>query len=207
MSYEYIFKLIVIGESGTGKLSLVKQFTHNAFNDTHEITIGVDFDATIIDIKLHKDIYKIKSQIWDTAGQEVFRSITSNYYRNAAGILLVFDLSNRHSFEKLEYWLNQIKINASPGTTIFLIGNKDDILSRKVSIEEIRNFEKNTDIIYLETSAKCNIKVTETFYQINKQILNKVLVTNNLPGVLSGVKAESHIYIKEKEPIECCHIL
>lgn len=206
MSNHYQFKLIVVGDSGTGKSCLVDRFTSQGyiFNTKHETTIGVDFAIKLTTIKLNNVDYQIKSQLWDTAGQEVFRSITSSYYKNAAGILLVFDLSVRRTFDKLDYWLNQINIHATPNTSIFLLGNKNDILEREVTIEEVTAFAEKNAIFYLETSAKECLEGCDTFYQINKQILKKVILTNDIPGVSEGIYTTHYALDKRND---CCTIL
>ena len=210
MSYDYRFKLIVIGETGTGKTCLVSQFTQPdyAFDRRHEVTIGVDFSVKTTNINLNSKNYAIKTQIWDTAGQEAFRSITASYYRNTAAILLVFDIANKLSFSRLEYWINQIKKNAQHNPEIFIIGNKDDVTKREVSYEEAAGFCKNNNISYIETSAKDNIRVNSLFETINLEILKKTLAHNDK---LEGVFKENHNQYAVVEPkrencYECCII-
>ena len=122
-SYQYLFKYILIGDSGVGKSCLVMQFIDKRSTKNHDITIGVEFGTKMVKV-LDKNV---KLQIWDTAGQENFRSISRSYYRSAAGALLVFDITNAISFNNLEQWVEEIKENGNPNITVILIGNKCDM--------------------------------------------------------------------------------
>jgi small GTP-binding protein len=120
MSYAYLFKYIIIGDTGVGKSCLLLQFTDKRFQPVHDLTIGVEFGARMVQI----DNRQIKLQIWDTAGQESFRSITRSYYRGAAGALLVYDITRRETFNHLTRWLEEARQNANQSMVIMLIGNK-----------------------------------------------------------------------------------
>ena len=133
MSYAYLFKYIVIGDTGVGKSCLLLQFTDKRFQPVHDLTIGVEFGARMITL----DGKQIKLEIWDTAGQESFRSITRSYYRGAAGALLVYDITRRETFTQLEKWLKDAQEHGSANMTIMLVGNKlDQAHKRVVSTEE-----------------------------------------------------------------------
>jgi Ras-related protein Rab-2A len=123
MSYAYFFKYIIIGDTGVGKSCLLLQFTDKRFQPVHDLTIGVEFGARMVTI----DGKQIKLQIWDTAGQESFRSITRSYYRGAAGALLVYDITRRETFNSLASWLEDARQHANANMTIMLIGNKSDL--------------------------------------------------------------------------------
>ncbi|XP_041055310.1 ras-related protein Rab-39B-like isoform X3 [Carcharodon carcharias] len=131
----YQFRLIVIGDSTVGKSCLLRRFTDGKFSDVSDPTVGVDFFARLVEIEPGK---RIKLQLWDTAGQERFRSITRSYYRNSVGGLLVFDITNRRSFEHVRDWLEEAKMHVQPYRIIFLlVGHKCDLATqRKVSKEE-----------------------------------------------------------------------
>ena len=214
MGSNYRFKLIIIGDTGTGKSCIVKQFTepNYSFENIHDITIGVDFSTKITDIKIDNKTYKVKTQIWDTAGQEVFRSITSSYYRNSAAILLVFDLSNRYSFLKLDYWSEQINKNANHNPPIFLVGNKSDLLNRRVATSEAVSFAQNNNMIYIETSAKDNDKVNSLFDEVNRVVLEKVLSSNEqIEGVYQDLVRDYSVgniedSVNDHGCDECCII-
>jgi len=123
MNYDYIFKFIIIGDSGVGKSCIVQRFLENKFSDDQENTIGVEFGTKVMDVKDKQ----IKLQIWDTAGQEAFQSITRSYYRSSAGALVVFDLTNRASFENCVKWLEEVSNHGNPEMVITLLGNKCDL--------------------------------------------------------------------------------
>ena len=158
MSYAYLFKYIIIGDTGVGKSCLLLQFTDKRFQPVHDLTIGVEFGARMISI----DQKNIKLQIWDTAGQESFRSITRSYYRGAAGALLVYDITRRETFNHLTRWLEEARQNANSNMVIMLIGNKSDLDHRRaVSTEEGERFAKENNLVFLETSAKSAHNVEE----------------------------------------------
>jgi len=181
--YAFLFKYIIIGDTGVGKSCLLMQFTDNRFRQDHEITIGVEFGSRMITI----DNKQIKLQIWDTAGQESFRSITRSYYRGAAGALLVYDVTRRDTFNHLARWLEEARQNGNPNMTIILIGNKCDMdMRRAVSTEEGEQFARENGLIFLETSAKTAHNVVEAFANTAKVIYDKIQngevdITNEVP--------------------------
>jgi len=188
MSYAFLFKYIIIGDTGVGKSCLLLQFTDKRFQPVHDLTIGVEFGARMITI----DHTPIKLQIWDTAGQESFRSITRSYYRGAAGALLVYDITRRETFSHLTIWLEDAKTHANSNMTIILIGNKSDMDHRRaVSYEEGAQFAKEHGLIFLETSAKTAANVEDAFIQTAKRIYEKIQkglfdVTNETYGIKIG---------------------
>lgn len=135
------------------------------------MTIGVEFGARLV----HVEGKQIKLQIWDTAGQESFRSITRSYYRGAAGALLVYDITRRETFEHLASWLEDARQHANPNMTIMLIGNKADLSQRRaVSVEEGEEFAREHGLLFLETSAKTSLNVDEAFLETATKIYGKV---------------------------------
>ncbi|MCQ6473241.1 GTP-binding protein, partial [Vibrio parahaemolyticus] len=133
MAYAYLFKYIIIGDTGVGKSCLLLQFTDKRFQPVHDLTIGVEFGARMITI----DGKQIKLQIWDTAGQERFRAVTRSYYRGAAGALMVYDITRRSTYNHLSSWLTDARNLTNPNTVIILIGNKADLeAQRDVTYEE-----------------------------------------------------------------------
>jgi len=171
MSYDFLFKYIVIGPSGVGKSCLLLQFTDKRFHTDHDLTIGVEFGARMITIEGKQ----VKLQIWDTAGQESFRSITRSYYRGAHGALLVYDITRRETFNHLKGWLAEVRENSNKEMVIMLIGNKSDLeLKRQITFEEGKKFATENGLIFMETSAKTASNVDEAFLETARQIFHKV---------------------------------
>lgn len=171
MTYAYLFKYIIIGDTGVGKSCLLLQFTDKRFQPVHDLTIGVEFGARMVNI----DGKQIKLQIWDTAGQESFRSITRSYYRGAAGALLVYDITRRETFNHLTSWLEDARQHSSSNMVIMLIGNKSDLESRRdVKREEGEAFAREHGLIFMETSAKTACNVEEAFINTAKEIYRKI---------------------------------
>ncbi|KAI9475818.1 MAG: ras family-domain-containing protein [Benjaminiella poitrasii] len=187
-AYNYIIKYIIVGDSGVGKSCLLLQFTDKQFYPGRELTIGVEFGTRFIKVA---DGKQIKLQIWDTAGQESFRSITQSYYRGAAGALLVYDTSRRETFEHVSTWLADIRNHANPHTTIVLVGNKCDLdeRQRQVTREEGEKFARENDIpLFLETSAKSAENVEKVFAQTAENIYEKIRTGVFSPNETSGIR-------------------
>ena len=161
--YDYLFKIVLIGESGVGKSNMLSRFTKNEFNLESKATIGVEFATKCI--TFNKKV--IKSQIWDTAGQERFRAITSSYYKGAMGALLVFDISKKQSFDNLDRWLNEVRAFTKPEVCIILVGNKADLsYMREVPQEEAIKYAAQQKIPYFETSALASTNVEKVFEEL-----------------------------------------
>ncbi|KAK5808902.1 ras family-domain-containing protein [Linnemannia elongata] len=172
-NYDYIIKYIIIGDTGVGKSCLLLQFTDKRFQPAHDLTIGVEFGARFVSVAGKQ----IKLQIWDTAGQESFRSITRSYYRGAAGALLgkVLIALVRDTFKHLTTWLEDARQHANANTTIMLIGNKSDLESKRaVSYEEGEAFAKANGLFFMETSAKTSANVEEAFVETATNIYEKI---------------------------------
>lgn len=171
MSYSYLFKYIIIGDTGVGKSCLLLQFTDKRFQHVHDMTIGVEFGSRTIDINGKP----IKLQIWDTAGQEAFRSITRSYYRGACCALLVYDISRRDTFNHVSRWLEEAKKNSNPHLVVVLVGNKTDLdHKRAVSFSEGEEFARENGLLFLEASAKTGDNVEETFVTGALNVLDRV---------------------------------
>lgn len=180
--YDYLFKLIIIGDSGTGKSSLLSRFADDVYTDSYISTIGVDFKIKTIDI----DGKLCKLQIWDTAGQERFRTITSSYYRGAHGILLVFDITNPESFVNLTSWLKEVTNYASETVNLILVGTKSDLAAdkRKISYTDAIEFAKAHNMEYIETSAKSSINIDTAFITLTNNLRKShipMFTSNNKP--------------------------
>jgi small GTP-binding protein len=165
--YDYLFKVVLIGDSGVGKSNLLSRFTRNEFNLESKSTIGVEFATKSIQV----DGKTIKAQIWDTAGQERYRAITSAYYRGAVGALLVYDISKQSTFENVDRWLKELKDHAESNIVIMLVGNKSDLRhKRAVSTEDAMAFAERNNLAFIETSALDSTGVDEAFRQILTEI-------------------------------------
>ena len=170
-SYDEKIKLMVIGETRVGKTALIKKYTKNVFGGTYLTTVGIDFQEKIINVEEKS----VKLQIWDTAGQERFRNIAKSYFHTSDGFLLVYDISCKDSFEKLNFWYEQIKLNAPENTKCVVAGNKCDLEEkRQVNKNEGENFAKTYNIDFYETSAKDGINVDEVFQTLANEIMKDI---------------------------------
>ena len=152
-------KFILVGDTSVGKTSLFRRYTEDKFDEIYEPTIGIGSKIKEITIKG----YKINSHIFDTAGQERFKSLIKNYFRNNNGIFIAFDLTNKKSFENIKYWIDEIK-SSQIDNNIIILGNKSDLNEIiQVTDEDIKEFEKNNDIQIIKTSAKNNINIEQAF--------------------------------------------
>mmetsp|Transcript_23833 Transcript_23833/g.33586 ORF Transcript_23833/g.33586 Transcript_23833/m.33586 type:complete len:216 (-) Transcript_23833:281-928(-) len=198
MSYSYLFKYIIIGDTGVGKSCLLMQFTDKRFQSVHDLTIGVEFGVKMISVEGEQ----VKLQIWDTAGQESFRSITRSYYRGAAGALVVYDITRRETFQHVETWLKEARQSANPATVIMLVGNKADLEHRRqVSYEEAEQFAKDEGLLFFETSAKTAANVEETFFHTASQIYQQIKegnidITTEDNGVKLGMQHSKSTTVK-----------
>eukprot|EP00250_Pteridium_aquilinum_P033059 c5159_g1_i1 orf=286-936(-) len=169
--YDYLFKVVLIGDSGVGKSNLLSRFTRNEFSLESKSTIGVEFATRSISV----DNKMIKAQIWDTAGQERYRAITSAYYRGAVGALLVYDITRHVTFENVERWLKELKDHTDSNIVVMLVGNKSDLRHlRAVSTEDGQSFAERESLYFMETSALEATNVEHAFQQILTQIYRVV---------------------------------
>ncbi|KAI8000382.1 Ras-related protein RABA1c [Camellia lanceoleosa] len=165
--YDYLFKVVLIGDSGVGKSNLLSRFTRNEFSLESKSTIGVEFATRSLNI----DGKVIKAQIWDTAGQERYRAITSAYYRGAVGALLVYDVTRHSTFENVERWLRELRDHTDPNIVVMLIGNKSDLRHLvAVSTEDGKSFAERESLFFMETSALEATNVDNAFAEVLTQI-------------------------------------
>ena len=193
----HTFKILTIGESGVGKTCILRRFVEDKFLKNHLATIGIDFKTKNIIV----DGVQVKLKIWDTAGQERFRNITNQYYKGADGIILVYDVTDRTSFEKIREWMNKIKQNTTEDEIgLVLLGNKCDADLRDVSENDGIELGKELGIQYFESSAMNNINISESFNYLAKQILSKRKI--DTPTKVSNNKNLNTPQKKKKEG--CC---
>ncbi|KZT11146.1 GTP-binding protein ypt1 [Laetiporus sulphureus 93-53] len=177
--YDYLFKLLLIGDSGVGKSCLLLRFAEDAFTDSYLSTIGVDFKIRTIDFEGKT----IKLQIWDTAGQERFRTIAAAYYRGAHGIIVVYDVTDGESFQNVKGWLQEIERYGSETVKKLLIGNKSDLAERRVvEYDAAKEFADQLEIPFVETSAKTSTNVEEAFLTMSKQIKDSLDTPSETAG-------------------------
>ncbi|XP_027064741.1 ras-related protein YPT3 [Coffea arabica] len=197
--YDYLFKLVLIGDSGVGKSNLLSRFTRNEFNLESKSTIGVEFATRSLNV----DSKVIKAQIWDTAGQERYRAITSAYYRGAVGALLVYDVTRRSTFENVERWLRELRDHTDPNVVVMLIGNKSDLRHLvAVSTEDGKALAERESLFFMETSALEATNVENAFAEVLTQIyhiVSRKAVEASDEGATSSVPAKGEtIDIKDE---------
>jgi small GTP-binding protein len=195
------FKIIIIGDSGVGKSCFFMQFTEGNFKEDHNVTIGVEYGARTLDI----DNKKVKLELWDTAGQEAFRAITRSFYRNANGVILMYDLTRLESFENLEDWIREVRTNSAPDITVLLVGNMLDLASdeREVETDTGEKFAKDNRLDgFLEASAKTSDNVSQAFIEISKVLIKKNPVKTEPKAVAPPIQIKSTQPSKKKKG--CC---
>ena len=191
-----IFKILTIGESGVGKTCILRRFVENKFLKNHLATIGIDFKTKTLTINNQE----IKLKIWDTAGQERFRNITTQYYKGADGIVLVYDVTDEASYEKIKDWMDQILSNTQKEDIgLVLLGNKCDMEPRNVTEEQGNKMAEELKISYFETSALTGQGIKEAFEQLTRDIMKKKGVGND-----NGENIDLKKNQKKKKGGDCC---
>ncbi|MCJ1441327.1 MAG: Ras- protein Rab-11A [Stictis urceolatum] len=205
---QFLFKVVLIGDSGVGKSNLLSRFTRNEFNLDSKSTIGVEFATRSIQV----DTKTIKAQIWDTAGQERYRAITSAYYRGAVGALLVYDISKHSTYENVTRWLKELRDHADANIVIMLVGNKSDLRHlRAVPTDEAKQFASENKLSFIETSAldASNVELafqnilTEIYHIVSSKVLDNGDNAQNPIGerkVLEITKSQE----ADKQGGKCC---
>jgi len=171
--YDLSFKMIVIGDAGVGKSCLTTKAAKGKFEEAYSATVGFEF--LVFNVKLNDKVVKL--QIWDTCGQEIYRSLISSFYRNASLAMMVYAIDNKESFNHIETWLKEVKLQSNPDIKIFLIGNKSDLEEkRQVELERAKKFTEENGIHYFsETSAKAGINAKEVFIEAAKLLYGEHL--------------------------------
>jgi len=201
--YDYLFKLLLIGDSGVGKSCLLLRFADDTYTESYISTIGVDFKIRTIELNGKT----IKLQIWDTAGQERFRTITSSYYRGAHGIIVVYDVTDQVSFNNVKQWLQEIDRYACENVNKLLVGNKCDLVSKKVvDTKTAKEFADSLGLPFLETSAKNAMGVEQAFILMATEIKNRMQAstTTGTSGPNRGIIKPGPATRIEEEKGGCC---
>ncbi|XP_055334928.1 uncharacterized protein LOC129585983 isoform X2 [Paramacrobiotus metropolitanus] len=214
--FDFLFKIVILGDAGVGKSSLLLRYADELFNPVYINTIGVDFRirTLLVEDKLIKLQIGITVRVltfqWDTAGQERFRNITASFYRGSHGIILTFDLSNKESFLRLDKWLAELERNVGHNVIRVMVGTKSDLVSRReVSYTLARAYSEKMKLAYAETSAKLNLNVDELFLYMAKEILTKVklgLIDTNDKKISEETQTVSVVNTETEKPRKksCC---
>ncbi|KAJ2931395.1 hypothetical protein H1R20_g5681, partial [Candolleomyces eurysporus] len=199
--YDYLFKLLLIGDSGVGKSCLLLRFADDTYTESYISTIGVDFKIRTIELEGKT----VKLQIWDTAGQERFRTITSSYYRGAHGIIVVYDVTDNDTFTNVKQWLQEIDRYASEGVNKLLVGNKSDLTGKKVVEYSVaKEFADQLNIPFLETSAKNATNVEQAFLTMAKQIKDRMGSTSTQAGPGKSSTVTPGQTVQQQQGGGCC---
>ncbi|KAL1309077.1 hypothetical protein HN51_051754 [Arachis hypogaea] len=198
---EYLFKIVLIGDSAVGKSNLLSRFARNEFDTNSKATIGVEFQTQVVEIEGKE----VKAQIWDTAGQERFRAVTSAYYRGAVGALVVYDISRRSTFDGIKRWLEELATQNDGTVATMLVGNKCDLENiREVSVEEGKNLAEAEGLFFMETSAldTTNVQIAfetvirEIYDNISRKVLSsdshKAELSANRVSLVNGAGSKQH---------------
>ncbi|EAY23387.1 hypothetical protein TVAG_070500 [Trichomonas vaginalis G3] len=168
-AHDHLFKLLIVGESGVGKTCMLLRFADNSFEENFLSTIGVDFKVREIDV----DGKRVKLQIWDSAGQERFRNITTSYYRNCGGIIIVYDITRHDTFTKVTEWIEDVR-KITSNVPLLLVGNKADLEDKRaVTEQEAKELANRMGLVLLETSAKTALNIEDAFKQISRQLIKE----------------------------------
>ena len=201
--YDYLFKLILVGDSYVGKTNILSKYIKDEFNLNTKSTVGVEFGTKIL--KIEDKI--IKAQIWDTAGQERYKSITSTYYKGAKGAFIVYDITNRLTFESVDKWIQDLNLNSDKNITLLLIGNKKDLADkREVTTEEGEEKAKSFGLAFLETSALTEKNIYKIYDYIIKEVFTKINNKKKNSGEIDYINIGKNIEINNQteKKNKCC---
>ena len=196
------FKIIIIGDSGVGKSSLLKRAVQNTFDTNYQATIGFEF--LLMHFKVND--LKIKLQIWDTCGEEMYRSLVQGFYRNTSLAIIVYDISRKKSFEALEIWLKDLRQHTEEGIPVFIVGNKMD-LQKDISTEEAKMFSvSNRTKFFTECSAKSGENVKDIFFKAAQYLYDtyKVYQNQNKVPMSNRLKLDSNSTPENTKKKKCC---
>ncbi|XP_030567413.1 ras-related protein ORAB-1-like [Drosophila novamexicana] len=202
MDERYVFKILMLGDAGVGKTCLLQRFVENRFTGNYKCTVGVDSKIRTVEISGHK----VKLQIWDTAGEERYRSMMSSYYRHVQGIILVFDTTRRRSYQNVDYWLKEIDKHAATNVRVLLVGNKCDAFQgRQVCQQSAAIYAESLGVTYVEASAVTGANVERLFANLAVNIFD-THVERNRPGTVFPAEDKDAVTLKQGTGIRdfCC---
>ena len=212
-NYDHLIKILLIGDTGVGKSSLLLKYTDDTFTPSYIPTIGIDFKIKLTEM----NGVRYKLQLWDTAGQERFRSITTAYYRGAMAIFLVYDVSSKRSFDNINNWMQNVLMHAERDVNLMLIGNKSDREDRVITYDMGKALADHLDIKFMETSAKNNEGIRDAFIEIVKDVYKRLVETNKITNYTQIPLSDTVRLVpdnvnktdekKEKFWQKCCHIM
>ena len=196
LQYDLSFKIIVIGDSGVGKSCLTNRATTNLFEDTYNATVGFEFLS--FNVKIDEKV--IKLQIWDTCGQELYRSLITNFYRNSSLAIIVYAINSKDSFEDIEMWLRELRTHSNQDAKVFLIGNKLDLENeRKITKEQGETFAKNNKLnLFIEASAKTGFNSKKIFIKAAKMLYDEHLKYKDVENKVE-IDGDGDIIVKKKD--------
>ncbi|BBH05727.1 RAB GTPase homolog A4A [Prunus dulcis] len=198
---DYVFKVVLIGDSAVGKSQILARFARNEFSLDSKATIGVEFQTRTLVIE-HKSV---KAQIWDTAGQERYRAVTSAYYRGAVGAMLVYDITKRQSFDHIPRWLEELRSHADKNIVIILIGNKSDLENqRAILTEDAKEFAQKEGLFFLETSALESTNVESAFLTVLTEIFN-IVNKKSLAASENQANGNLHLCLVRRSSSQALH--
>ena len=204
-NYEFMFKVVLVGDSFVGKTNIMSKYLKNEFHEDSKATVGVEFGSKQFNVEGHS----IKAQIWDTAGQERYKAITSAYYKGAKGAFIVYDITRKNSFESIDKWINDVTAVADKKITIVLIGNKSDLEDqRQVTKEEGEDKANKLEVAFLETSAFSGENLEKAFQMMIKEVYNKFHEEMMAEGDGDIINGGEDINLAKKNPNsgdkKCC---
>eukprot|EP00483_Globobulimina_turgida_P000214 UN00214 len=203
--YDFLLKMVLVGDSGVGKSCLLKRFASNDWDPKFISTIGVDFEIMTLSL-LDK---QIRLQIWDTAGQERFHNITTSYYRGAHCIMIVYDVTSHDSFNNVRKWIEAVRTYANQDVAILIVGNKCDLKNkREIKWDQSLQYTQSIGCELIETSAKTNVNVEKSFKQLAQNGV-KVVLNKKEKDKINAVKLDHGNKINEKPANNsyCCGFL
>ena len=200
---DFVFKFLLIGESGVGKSSILLRFCDDVFSGRPVSTIGQDFKTKMLDVEGSR----IECQVWDTAGQERFRTITSSFFRNAHGIFMVYDVTDARSFRRLKNWMSELRRYCPQTSKKIIIGNKIDLApSRAVSIEEVKTLANENNFQYTEVSAKTKYNIVKAFETLAKEVKNdwRSIVAERRASLTAREQNSAALLAEDEPSFSCC---